>query len=72
MSLEFPLLVTTHSEMYVHYWNLVNIFNNNFNPLGVTISPLKNVTTSVCCFPDGKGYAIGSIEGRCGIKNIDL
>ena len=35
-------------------------------------SPLKYPTTAIACFADGKGYAIGSIEGRCGIKNIDL
>jgi hypothetical protein len=23
-------------------------------------------------FADGKGFGIGSIEGRCGIKNINL
>jgi mRNA export factor len=72
MSGEFPLLVTAHSEMYVHYWNLNNITNNDFNPLGVMQSPLKYPTTAIACFADGRGYAIGSIEGRCGIKNIDL
>ena len=72
MSGEFPLLVTAHSEMFIHYWDLKNIFSGNFNPLGVTTSPLKNTTTCIQCFADGKGYAIGSIEGRCGIKYIDL
>ena len=38
----------------------------------MTTSPLKNTTTCIQCFADGKGYAIGSIEGRCGIKYIDL
>jgi hypothetical protein len=32
MSGEFPLLVTAHSELYIHYWNLNNIFKNDFNP----------------------------------------
>lgn len=40
--------------------------------MGITTSPLKYATTSITCFSDGRGYAIGSIEGRCGIKNIDL
>jgi len=35
-------------------------------------SPLKYPTTCITCFGDGKGFAIGSIEGRCGIKYIDL
>jgi mRNA export factor len=72
MSGEFPLLVTAHSELFIHYWDLRNIFSGNFNPLGVTTSPLRCPTTSIQCFADGKGYAIGSIEGRCGIKYIDL
>jgi len=72
MSGEFPLLVTAHSELYVHYWDLNRITQNDFNPLGVMNSPLKYPTTTIACFADGKGYAIGSIEGRCGIKYIDL
>ena len=35
-------------------------------------SPLKFGTTAIACFPDGKGFAVGSIEGRCGIKNYDM
>ena len=35
-------------------------------------SPLKYATSSISAFADGKGYAVGSIEGRCGIVNIDL
>jgi len=72
MTGEFPLLVTAHSELYLHYWNLNNIQNNDFSPMGVLSSPLKYPTTAISCFPDGKGFAIGSIEGRCGIKYIDL
>jgi len=37
----------------------------------VADSPLKLATTSICVFGDGKGYAVGSIEGRCGIKYYD-
>ncbi len=35
-------------------------------------SPLKKETSSICCFGDGKGYVVGSIEGRCGVVNIDF
>eukprot|EP00343_Euplotes_focardii_P010036 CAMPEP_0205828862 /NCGR_PEP_ID=MMETSP0206-20130828/36359_1 /ASSEMBLY_ACC=CAM_ASM_000279 /TAXON_ID=36767 /ORGANISM="Euplotes focardii, Strain TN1" /LENGTH=157 /DNA_ID=CAMNT_0053131081 /DNA_START=617 /DNA_END=1090 /DNA_ORIENTATION=- len=35
-------------------------------------SPLKFQTRSVEAFPNGLGYAVTSIEGRCGIKNIDF
>ncbi len=72
MSGEFPLLVTAHSEQIIHYWDLNRIFSQNFNPLDVMISPLKNATTCIQCFADAKGFAIGSIEGRCGIKYVDL
>ena len=38
----------------------------------MTESPLKYATTSIAVFGDGKGYAVGSIEGRCGICNYDI
>lgn len=72
MSAVFPLMVTAHSELIVHYWDLRKIFQNDFSPQGVTVSPLKYPTTCIQVFGDAKGYAIGSIEGRCGIKHIDL
>ncbi|KAK6458137.1 WD40-repeat-containing domain protein [Scheffersomyces xylosifermentans] len=34
-------------------------------------SPLKWQTRSICCYPQGNGFAIGSIEGRCGIQYIN-
>lgn len=34
-------------------------------------SPLKYQTRSISCYPNGDGFAIGSIEGRCGIQYID-
>ena len=33
---------------------------------------MKYSTSAVSCFGDGRGYAVGSIEGRCSIVNIDL
>ena len=54
-------------------WNLQeNFASGNWDAKEVTESPLKFATTSIAVFGDGKGYAIGSIEGRCGIKNYDL
>ena len=35
-------------------------------------SPLKYPTSAICCFADGKGFAVGSIEGRCGIVNVSF
>ena len=70
MSLSFPILVTAHSEKFIHIWNLETIAEGNFNPVTVYKSPLNYATSSLCAFGDGKGFAIGSIEGRCGITNV--
>lgn len=72
MSCSFPLLVTAHSERFIHLWDLKNIRNNQFTPIHVKESPLKFPTSAICCFADAKGYAVGSIEGRCGIVNVDI
>jgi hypothetical protein len=65
-------LVTAHSEKFVHIWDLQKTICGNFDPISVTESPLKYATSTICAFADGKGYAIASIEGRCGIVNINL
>lgn len=31
-------------------------------------SPLKFQTRTVCCFPDGQGFAVGSVEGRVAME----
>lgn len=72
MSGSFPLLVTSHSEKFIHIWNLENIFNGQWNPVHVIESPLRFTTSAISCFGDGKGYAVGSIEGRCGIVNVNF
>jgi len=65
--------VTAHQDRFIHVWNLADNFQTqNWAPKEVTESPLKFATTSIAVFGDGKGYAVGSIEGRCGIKNYDL
>lgn len=35
------------------------------------MSPLKYQTRVVTCYPEGDGFAIGSIEGRCAIQYVD-
>lgn len=40
-------------------------------PYRVMESPLKFQTRAVACFPDGKGYAMGSIEGRASVRYVD-
>lgn len=36
-----------------------------------TMLPLKWQTRTVLCYPQGNGFAVGSIEGRCAIQYID-
>lgn len=35
-------------------------------------SPLKHQTRAITAFPDGKGWAMGSIEGRASLNAVDL
>lgn len=72
MSASYPLLVTAHQDKFIHVWNLDNLRNQNFDPFDIIESPLRFATSSICCFADGKGFAVGSIEGRCGIQNFDF
>lgn len=41
-------------------------------PCQTVSSPLKYQTRHVEAFPNGNGYVVTSIEGRCGVKNIDF
>ena len=34
------------------------------------MSELKTATSALCAFADGKGYALGSIEGRTAIMEL--
>ncbi|KAG8878273.1 hypothetical protein FRB97_002672 [Tulasnella sp. 331] len=36
-----------------------------------TISPLKWQTRTIACFPEGDGYAVGSIEGRVAMQWVE-
>jgi mRNA export factor len=72
MSGQFPLLVTSHSEKHIHVWDLNKINQGVYDPIYVSESPLKYSTSAICCFGDGKGYAVGSIEGRCGIVYVNF
>lgn len=73
MSCQWPLLVTAHQDRYIHVWNLQHTtMTGQFDPVDLLESQLKFATTSLSCFGDGKGFAVGSIEGRCAITNYDL
>ncbi|KAI9499644.1 WD40-repeat-containing domain protein [Zychaea mexicana] len=61
------LLVVGTAERHVCIFDLKNptvIYKQ-------TVSPLKWQTRAIACFPDAKGFAIGSIEGRIGIQYVD-
>lgn len=53
-------------------WNLELIQQGNFNPIHLAESPLRYTTSSIQCFGSGKGYAVGSIEGRVGIVKVNF
>jgi mRNA export factor len=61
------LLVVGCAERQISIIDLNNpqqIFKNS-------MSPLKWQTRSISCYPQGNGFAVGSIEGRCAIQYID-
>lgn len=73
MSGVYPLLVTAHQSRLLHVWDLSKcVQTNNWQPLDVMDTALKYATSSIQCFPDGKGFCVGSIEGRCSVKFCDF
>ncbi|CAO3609725.1 unnamed protein product [Cunninghamella echinulata] len=60
------LLVAATADRHILLFDL----NNPTTIFKQLLSPLKWQTRTVSCFIDGQGYAIGSIEGRCGIQYI--
>ncbi|KAG0257570.1 hypothetical protein BG011_003888 [Mortierella polycephala] len=63
----FPLLVAGTADRHVLVYNL----NNPATPFKAVTSPLKWQTRTISCFPNGKGYGIGSIEGRVAIQYVE-
>ncbi|KAI1489337.1 WD40 repeat-like protein [Biscogniauxia mediterranea] len=61
------LLVVATADRYIHLVDL----QNPAAFLRTQRSPLNHQTTCVAAFPDGKGWATASIEGRCGINALD-
>ena len=61
------LMVVGCGDKSMHIFDLANpgaIFKSQD-------SPLKHQTRVVGCFPSGKGYAVGSVEGRVAIQHMD-
>ncbi|KAK8113226.1 WD40 repeat-like protein [Apiospora sp. TS-2023a] len=67
MDAKSSLLVIATAERHIHLVDLRNptVF------LRTTQSPLTHQTRAVSAFPDGRGWATASIEGRCGINAFD-
>lgn len=61
------LLVVGTAERHVCIINL----NNPGAIFRTGTSPLKWQTRTIACHPNGDGYSVGSIEGRCGIQYVD-
>ncbi|CCH44723.1 Vegetative incompatibility protein [Wickerhamomyces ciferrii] len=61
------LLVVGTAERHVCIIDL----NNPQQISKQAMSPLKWQTRSISCYPQGNGYALGSIEGRCAFQYID-
>ena len=70
MSCVNDLFIVGLSEIKIGLFNLAKLKNNIFQPELIFNSHLNHQTRKVCVFPNGKGFAIGSIEGRVAIKNI--
>lgn len=67
MDVRDKLLVIGTAERWCNVVNLDNpgVFYKSIQ------SPLKWQTRVVACFTDSTGFAVGSIEGRCGIAYIE-
>lgn len=61
------LLVAATAERHICIFNLIN----PGQPFKTIQSPLKWQTRSVSCFLNGTGFAVGSVEGRVGLQQIN-
>lgn len=69
----YPLMVGALSDNSIFVMNMESITSRGSSkPELVSPSPLKFQTRHVEVFPTALGYAVTSIEGRCGVKNINF
>lgn len=66
MDVKEQLLVIGTAEKHIHIVDL----NAPTTIFETRDSPLKEQTRVVSCFIDASGFAVGSIEGRCGFQYI--
>ncbi|RYO76472.1 hypothetical protein DL766_007854 [Monosporascus sp. MC13-8B] len=67
MDAKAQLLVVATAERHVHLVDL----RSPTTFLRTTESPLRHQTRAATVFPDGKGWGLASIEGRCAIVALD-
>lgn len=67
MDIAFPVMVVAMAERRISVYDLNQVKGGNTQPAKQGQTALKMQTRCVRCFPDQKGYAVGSIEGRCSI-----
>lgn len=67
MDVAYPLLVVGTAERHIQIFNL----NQPTQAFKTLVSPLRYQTRVITCFPDGSGYAVGSVEGRVAIQHVD-
>ncbi|KAF2973395.1 hypothetical protein GQX73_g149 [Xylaria multiplex] len=61
------LAVIATADLFIHLVDL----KNPTTFLSKVKSPIRYQTKAVAAFPDGKGWATTSIEGRCGMNAVD-
>jgi mRNA export factor len=67
LDVSYPLMVVGTAERHVQIFNLTN----PTTPFKTMMSPLKWQTRVISCFPNGTGFAMGSVEGRVAIQYVD-
>lgn len=67
MDIKDKLFIIATADQHIHLVNLDNpaVFYKTIQ------SPLKWQTRVVSCFTDATGFAVGSIEGRCGFVYVN-
>lgn len=67
MDIKGQLLTVATADRRLHVYDL----KSPQRPFKVVESPLRFQTRVVANFPDASGFAVGSIEGRCGIQYVN-
>jgi len=69
MDAKFPMLAVGTADRHVLTYDLRKV-QQDAAALHTGFSPLRMQTRSLSIFTDKSGYAVGSIEGRCGIHHF--